>query len=144
MKNLKRVSLELGRKNVIMDDADIDLAIRWSQLGLFFKIGQCCISGSRVFFHERIYEEFVEKSIQATKNCKVGNPLETETEQAPLVDIDRRIWVYINKGKEQGAMHLIGGKKVEGKGYFVNQHFFLTKEMKWPLPKKKYSVLLCQ
>ena len=52
-KNLKRVTLELGGKsaNIIMDDADIDLAIAQSQIGLFLNHGQCCIAGSRLFVH---------------------------------------------------------------------------------------------
>lgn len=126
--NLKRVTLELGGKspNIIMDDADIDLAVKQSQLGLFFNMGQCCIAGSRVYVHEKIYDEFVEKSINATKKRKVGNPLETNTDQGPLVDLDQKnkYLHYINKGKEEGAKLLIGGNKVEGKGYFVEPTVF--------------------
>lgn len=59
--NLKRVTLELGGKsaNIIMDDADIDLAIAQSQVALYLNQGQCCIAGSRLFVHEKIYDEFV-------------------------------------------------------------------------------------
>jgi len=126
--NLKRVTLELGGKspNIIMDDADIDLAISQSQLGLFFNMGQCCVAGSRVYVHEKIYDEFLEKSVQATKKRKVGNPLETSTEQGPLVDVDQKnkYLHYIKKGKEEGAKLLIGGNKIEGKGYFVEPTVF--------------------
>jgi aldehyde dehydrogenase (NAD+) len=125
---LKRITLELGGKspNIIMDDADIDLAVSQSQLGLFFNMGQCCIAGSRVFVHEKIYDEFVEKTVNATKKRTVGNPLETTTEQGPLVDADQKnkYLHYINKGKEEGAKLLIGGNKVKGKGYFVEPTVF--------------------
>ena len=55
-KFLKRVTLELGGKsaNIIMDDADIDLAIAQSQVGLFLNQGQCCVAGSRLFVHGKL------------------------------------------------------------------------------------------
>lgn len=61
--NLKRITLELGGKsaNIIMDDADVDLAVATSHFGLFFNAGQCCTAGSRLFVHEKIYDEFNEK-----------------------------------------------------------------------------------
>lgn len=80
-KNLKRVSLELGGKsaNIIMDDADLDLAIAQSQFGLFFNNGQACTSASRLFVHEKIYDEFVERSKVAAQTAKLGSTLETTT-----------------------------------------------------------------
>jgi len=83
--NLKRITLELGGKsaNIIMDDADIDLAIAQSQLGLFLNQGQCCIAGSRVFVHEKIYDEFVKRSVEAAKARKVGDPFKHDTDQGP-------------------------------------------------------------
>jgi aldehyde dehydrogenase (NAD+) len=73
--NLKRITLELGGKspNIILDDADMDLAIQQSQLGIYFNHGQCCIAGSRVFVQEGIYDEFVSKTKQASELIKVGN-----------------------------------------------------------------------
>jgi acyl-CoA reductase-like NAD-dependent aldehyde dehydrogenase len=60
---VKRVSQELGGKsaNIIMEDADIDVAIAQSQVGLYLNQGQCCIAGSRLFVHEKIYDEFVKR-----------------------------------------------------------------------------------
>jgi aldehyde dehydrogenase (NAD+) len=62
--NLKRITLELGGKspNIILDDADMDLAIAQSQLGIYFNHGQCCIAGSRVYVQEGIYDEFVKRT----------------------------------------------------------------------------------
>lgn len=126
--NLKRITLELGGKspNIIMDDADIDLAINQSQNGLFFNMGQCCIAGSRLFVHEKIYDEFLEKSVKATKLRKVGDPLDTDTDQGPLVNLEQKnkYLHYINKGKEEGAKLLIGGHEKGNKGYFVEPTVF--------------------
>ena len=126
--NIKRVSLELGGKspNIIMDDANVDLAIKQSQMGLFFNMGQSCIAGSRVFVHEKIYDEFLEKSIIATKKLKIGNPINKETDQGPLVNLDQKnkYNYYINKGKEEGAKLSLGGKEIKGKGYFVEPTIF--------------------
>ena len=63
-----------------MDDADIEMAIKQSQFALYFNQGQCCIAGSRLYVHEKIYDEFVEKSVQAAKQRRVGNPFEESTE----------------------------------------------------------------
>ena len=65
--NLKRITLELGGKsaNIIYPDADMDAAIAQSQFGLFMNQGQCCIAGTRIFVHEAIYDEFVERSTKA-------------------------------------------------------------------------------
>ena len=126
--NLKRITLELGGKsaNIIMDDAPIDLAIKQSQVGLFLNQGQCCIAGSRLFVHEKIYDEFVEKSVAAAKARKVGDPFKDDTDQGPQVDKTQldKILNYIDQGKKEGAKLLTGGGKVSGKGYFVEPTVF--------------------
>jgi aldehyde dehydrogenase (NAD+) len=73
--NLKRISLELGGKsaNIIMDDADIDFAIEQAHFSLFFNAGQCCCAGSRAFVHEKIYDQFVEKSAAYAATLKLGS-----------------------------------------------------------------------
>src|SRR5690348_12716506 len=83
--NLKRVTLELGGKspNIVFADADMDAAVEGSHFALFFNQGQCCCAGSRVFVEEKIYDEFVERSVDRAKRRKVGNPLEASTEQGP-------------------------------------------------------------
>jgi len=67
--NLKRITLELGGKsaNIIMDDADLDLAITQSQEGLFSNQGQSCVAASRLFVHEKIYDEFIKRSAEAAQ-----------------------------------------------------------------------------
>ncbi len=105
--NLKRITLELGGKsaNIILDDADMDLAIQQAQTALYFNQGQCCIAGSRLFVQEGIYDEFVKRTIEVSKNRKVGNPLEKDTEQGPQVDEIQfnKILGYIAIGQKEGA-----------------------------------------
>ena len=126
--NLKRITLELGGKsaNIIMDDADIDLAIAQSQVGLFLNQGQCCIAGSRLFVHEKIYDEFVKRSVEVAKARKVGDPFAAETDQGPQIDNDQftKILKYIDIGKKEGAQLLTGGKRVGTKGFFVEPTVF--------------------
>jgi aldehyde dehydrogenase (NAD+) len=126
--NLKRITLELGGKsaNIIMDDADIDLAIAQSQVGLYLNQGQCCIAGSRLFVHEKIYDEFVARSVEASKKRKVGDPFANDTDQGPQVDNDqfKKILGYIEAGKKEGAKLLTGGKRVGNKGFFVEPTVF--------------------
>lgn len=83
--NLKRITLELGGKsaNIIMDDADMDLAIQQSQLGLFLNQGQCCIAGSRIFVHEKIYDEFVQRSAEVSSKRVLGDPFSDKVDQGP-------------------------------------------------------------
>ncbi|KAE8996918.1 Retinal dehydrogenase 1, partial [Phytophthora rubi] len=86
--NLKRVTLELGGKsvNIILDDADIDLAIQQSQLGLFMNQGQCCIAGTRVYVQEGIYDEFVKRTVEAANARVVGDPFDPKTDQGSQID----------------------------------------------------------
>jgi len=127
-KRLKRVTLELGGKsaNIIMDDADLDLAIRQSQLGLFLNQGQCCIAGSRLFVHEKIYDEFVRRSVEEARKRVVGDPFAQNTNQGPQIDIEHmnNILNYISIGSREGAKLLTGGKRLGKKGYFIEPTVF--------------------
>lgn len=126
--NLKRITLELGGKsaNIVMDDADLDLAIAQSQVALFLNQGQCCIAGSRLYVHEKVYDEFVKRSVEASKKRKVGDPFAADTDQGPQVDGDqmKKILSYIETGKKEGAKLLTGGKRHGNKGFFVEPTVF--------------------
>ena len=80
--NLKRITLELGGKspNIILDDADVDVAVSQAQVALFLNQGQCCIAGSRCYVQEGIYDEFCKKTIEAAKARIVGDPDDPKTE----------------------------------------------------------------
>lgn len=126
--NLKRITLELGGKsaNIILDDADLDVAVKQSQIALYFNQGQCCIAGSRLFVQENIYDEFVKRSVEASKARILGDPLAPETDQGPQVDDVqfKKILGYIEIGQKEGAKLLCGGKRFGNRGYFIEPTVF--------------------
>jgi aldehyde dehydrogenase (NAD+) len=109
-----------------MDDADIDFAVEQQTHPIYFNMGQCCCAGSRVYVHEKIYDEFLAKSVKAARNRKVGDPLHPETDQGALVDLDQKNKYvhYIKKGLQEGAKLEVEGRILEGKGYFVEPTVF--------------------
>ena len=86
--NLIPSTLELGGKSahIIFDDADIEKALEGAQVGILFNQGEVCSAGSRLFIQEGIYDEFVEKLVEAFNKVKVGNPLEADTQMGALRD----------------------------------------------------------
>ena len=135
VKNLKRVTLELGGKsaNIITKSADLSNALSQSSLGLFFNAGQCCIAASRTYVHSTLYDKFVTQSAQNAKNIKLGNPLDASTDQGPLVSQEQfdRVMNFIDKGVKEGAKLVAGGKRFGNKGYFVEPTVFadVTEDM---------------
>ncbi|QNI34484.1 aldehyde dehydrogenase family protein [Alloacidobacterium dinghuense] len=126
--NLKRVTLELGGKspNIIFEDTDLDEAVEGAHLGLFSNQGQICCAGSRVFVEEKIYDQFVEKSVTRASKRIVGDPFDPQTEQGPQIDqaqVDR-VMGYIESGQNEGATLACGGKRVGNLGYFVEPTVF--------------------
>lgn len=125
---LKRVTLELGGKspNIILDDANMDVAIQQASLALFFNNGQCCVAGSRTFVHEKIYDEFVKRITEVASKQKLGNPFDDGTDQGPLVDKDQqdKFKMYVQAGVAEGARLTTGGKVPEGKGFFAQPTVF--------------------
>ena len=127
--NIKRITLELGGKsaNIVLADADVDLAIQQANFGLFFNQGQCCIAGSRTYVHEKVYDEFVEKSVKLAKTRALGDPFHKDTTQGPQISRVQqdRIHDYIEKGHKEGARALLGGERFSGQGHFVNPTIFV-------------------
>jgi aldehyde dehydrogenase (NAD+) len=134
--NLKRVTLELGGKspNIVFADADLAQAVEGSHFALFFNQGQCCCAGSRLFVEEKVYDEFVDRSVARAKKRTVGDPLDPSTEQGPQVDDAQfdKVMSYIQSGKKQGAKMLCGGDRVGDRGYFIQPTVFagVTDDMK--------------
>ncbi|CCM06502.1 uncharacterized protein FIBRA_08772 [Fibroporia radiculosa] len=126
--NLKKVSLELGGKspNVIFDDADLDQALKWTELGIFGNSGQTCSAGSRIFVQEGIYDKFVEAFVAAAKARKLGNPHLPETAQGPQISKIQfdRVLGYIDIGKQEGATILTGGRQHGKEGFFIEPTVF--------------------
>ena len=129
--NLKSVTLELGGKSplIICDDADIDNAVAAAQVGVFFNQGQVCTASSRIFVHESIKDEFIRKLVAATKKRTQGDPFE-DVNMGPQVSKEQfdTVYGYIQKGKQEGARCVAGGKRTSGKGYFIQPTIFTEVE----------------
>lgn len=110
---LKKVTLELGSNSglIIDKDVDIDKIIDRTVMGAFSNQGQVCISLQRIYVHESLYEMFVEKFIEASKQLKVGDPLDPETDISALISSveKERITNWINEATSAGAHIRSGG-----------------------------------
>lgn len=126
-RSLKPCTLELGGKSpvVVCPDVNVDKAVADSHFALFFNHGQCCAAGSRLFVHEAIYDEFVDKAAKAAANRRVGDPF-GDVDQGPQVDADqyKKILEYIDHGKAEGARLMCGGRPQAGAGYFIEPTVF--------------------
>ncbi len=129
-RNMKRVSLELGGKNpvIIMDDANIELALEGVLWGAFGTTGQRCTATSRVILHDKIKDEFITRLLAKTKSLRVGNGLLPETDIGPVINKAQldKIEKYVRIGKEEGATLLLGGNRVDPglPGYFFEPTIF--------------------
>jgi aldehyde dehydrogenase (NAD+) len=114
---IKPVSLELGGKspNIVFPDADIEKAVQGTIIASWFNVGQQCTMGSRLFLHEDIYDEFLEKFVEATDDLTIGDPLSPLTDVGPLIDHDHLADVqsYIDTAVEEGATLAYGGEPPE-------------------------------
>jgi phenylacetaldehyde dehydrogenase len=121
--NLKKLSLELGGKspNIILQDANLDVAIPGAASAIFFNHGQCCCAGSRLFVEQGIFDRVVEGVAEKARKITVGPGLDPKTEMGPRVSHDQltRVCGYIESGFVEGAKAVVGGRRVGDKGYFV-------------------------
>ncbi|MDM1341484.1 aldehyde dehydrogenase family protein [Acinetobacter pseudolwoffii] len=130
--------LEMGGKNplIILDDADLDLAVTLTLQGAFFSTGQRCTATSRVIVTEGIYPKFIEKLTHATQALKVGDPLVADTDIGPVVDAKQlaQNLKYIQIGCDEGATLVCGDQpeRTEEDGFYFNPVIFtnVTREMK--------------
>jgi aminomuconate-semialdehyde/2-hydroxymuconate-6-semialdehyde dehydrogenase len=109
----KKMSLELGGKNpnIIFADADLDAAIAGSVRSSFANQGQVCLCGSRVFVERPAYSEFVRRFIEKASQLRVGDPLETGTDQGAIVSKAQleKVKFYVDLAKEEGGKIALGG-----------------------------------
>jgi acyl-CoA reductase-like NAD-dependent aldehyde dehydrogenase len=129
---LKRVTLELGGKspNIILDDADIEAAVRGSYQAIYFNSGQACNAGSRLFVPAARFDEVVGALADSAKATRLGAGLDPQTQLGPLVSAEQRdrVMSYIDAGREQGAELLAGGGTAlaDSGGWFVEPTLFAT------------------
>ena len=129
-RNLTKLQMEMGSKNplLIMDDADMELAVRHAQAGAFGGTGQKCTASSRIIVHKKVLDEFAKKLTDSTKKIKVGHALEKGTEMGPAVDEKqlRGNLEYMQIAKNEGAEHLCGGEALtmSPEGYYMSAALF--------------------
>jgi len=127
--NLKKVSLELGGKNpqIVFPDADMDAVIDAVVFGVYFNMGECCNSGSRILVHEDVADNFVERVLELSRKVRVGDPLDPSVKVGAIID-DRqqqKIMDYIESGRNQGAELKLGGSVMESEmGRFIQPTVF--------------------
>jgi len=115
-----RAQLEMGGKNplVVVDDADLDVAVEVAVNGSFYSTGQRCTASSRVIVTDGIYDVFIKRLVERTRSLRVGDALAVETDIGPVVD-ERQLQqnlFYVQLGKEEGATLLCGGEHLADAG----------------------------
>jgi aldehyde dehydrogenase (NAD+) len=127
-----KVQCEMGGKNpvVIMEDADMDLAVESTAQGAFGSSGQRCTATSRAVVVQDIADEFVERIAARAKSMRIGDGADPQTEMGPSVDEGqfKTVLKYIDVGREDGATLVCGGSRADGEnlstGYFVQPTVF--------------------
>ncbi len=123
----KRVCLEMGGKNaqVVMEDADLDLALEGALWGAFGTTGQRCTATSRLILHREIKAEFTAQLLEQTSKLRLGSGTDPETEVGPLVNSAqmKRVSHYLEVARSEGAKVLIGGE-VAREGELKHGYFF--------------------
>jgi len=131
-KNFKHACLEMGGKNVeiVMDDANLELAVDGALWGAFGTTGQRCTATSRIVCHKDVIEKFTSMIVERAKKLKVGNGLDEAIDMGPIINQKQldNVLKYIEIGKSEGAKLQTGGERMTGgeydKGYFVQPTVF--------------------
>lgn len=128
-RNLVRTQLEMGGKNptIVLNDANIPLAVDIAVRGGFGLTGQACTATSRVIVEEKVADAFTQALVEAARNLKVGNGLESGVQMGPAVSADQlqTDLEYVGVGRSEGAKLLVGGEPIQaGSGYFVQPTVF--------------------
>jgi succinate-semialdehyde dehydrogenase len=125
---LKKCVLELGGSDpfIVLNDADLDEAVKAAVIGRYQNTGQVCAAAKRLIVEQGIVEEFTRKFVEATGKLVVGDPLAGETYIGPMARFDLRdeLDQQVRDTLEEGATLLMGGKKAEGPGNFYEPTVF--------------------
>jgi acyl-CoA reductase-like NAD-dependent aldehyde dehydrogenase len=124
--DFKHYSLEMGGKNIIlvMEDANLDLAVDGAIWGGFGTTGQRCTAASRLGVHKSVYKEFVARLVDRAQKLNVGNGLEPNVDMGPVISEQqlKTVMSYVEVGKKEGAKLLTGGHRLDkgdhSKGWF--------------------------
>lgn len=129
----KHYSLEMGGKNIIlvMDDANLDLALDGAIWGGFGTTGQRCTAASRIGVHKSVYKEFASQFAERAVSLKVGNGLDSSVQMGPVISEPQlnTVMNYVEVGKQEGAKLLAGGHRLDkgehAKGWFYEPTIFI-------------------
>jgi aldehyde dehydrogenase (NAD+) len=127
----KRFQLEMGGKNalIVMDDADLDVAVDVALDGAFASTGQRCTASSRLIVHQPVHDAFVERLAAATDAIVVGAAVDPASQVGPVVDADQlhRDLTYLDIGRAEGAQVVAGGglAATGGNGHFIRPTLFV-------------------
>src|SRR5437899_4700472 len=130
--DFKHVSLEMGGKNIIivMNDANLDLAVDGAVWGGFGTTGQRCTAASRVAVHKSVYGEFAKRRVERVKKLRVGDGLDPDVDMGPCINEQqlKTVMSYVEVGKTEGAKLLTGGNRLDtgafAKGWFHEPTIF--------------------
>jgi lactaldehyde dehydrogenase / glycolaldehyde dehydrogenase len=119
--NITVVSLELGGKApfIVMDDADMDLAVRNAIHARFVNCGQVCTCNERTYVHRRVYDQFLERYVAIAGKLRLGNPMRTDIDLGPKVNQMEleKLERMVARAQEQGAEIVLGGGRPEGEEF---------------------------
>jgi len=139
----KRMQLEMGGKNplVVLDDADLDVAIDCAVQGAYYSTGQRCTASSRFIVQKGIYPRFVARLTEAVQALRVGHALDPQTQIGPVVDESqlRHDEDYLNIGKSEGARIASGGQRLERdtRGHFLSPALFVDATPKMRIAREE-------
>jgi acyl-CoA reductase-like NAD-dependent aldehyde dehydrogenase len=155
-KSFKHCSLELGGKNpmIVLDDANLDLAIEGGLWGGFGTTGQRCTATSRIIVQKGIYGDFIERYVERAKALKVGNGLDETVEMGPAINENqlKTDLSYVDIGKAEGARLKCGGNRLDKgdyqHGYFMEPTVFVDVDRKMRIAQEEIfgpvvSIIAC-
>jgi betaine-aldehyde dehydrogenase len=127
--NLKKVELELGGKNpqLVFADADLDAALDAVVYGVYFNMGECCNSGSRLLVQRSIADEFIQRVVDRARTVPVGDPLDPATKVGAIASDEQfgKIMDLVEAGRSEGASLLLGGDRLATEhGRFITPTVF--------------------
>ena len=156
-KSFKHCSLELGGKNpmIVLDDANLDLAIEGGLWGGFGTTGQRCTATSRIIVQKGVYGEFVERYVERAKKLKIGNGLDETVEMGPAINENqlKTDLKYVDIGKSEGAKMKCGGNRLDKDdyqhGWFIEPTVFVDVDPKMRIAQEEIfgpvvSIIPCE
>lgn len=125
--DVKRLTLELGGKspNIVLEDADPDVAVDGALFAGFYHQGQVCTAGSRLLIHTSIYKSFIDRLVERARQIRLGPPLDFGTGMGPLISAEHRERVeqYVDTGRIENARLACGGKRPRGESLRMGAYY---------------------